>query len=170
MKRSSTITVPKGQVPEIYKSHIETINSDDVDVNLNENIEIEIPPKQLRSYNLKKIKSFKAIRHKYKLSNQSKLFQNDLQVLLNEYLPQNYQLDTELLIHILNIAEQFFIYGSKNEREEQKTASVKKLMLQYFRDDEELLDSMIGLVWHKVNKSNFLKRFYYRMKNKFFLN
>jgi hypothetical protein len=132
-------------------------------------VEHEIPPKQLRSYNLKKIKSFKAIRHKYKLSNQSKLFENDLQVLLNEYLPENYQLDTELLIHILNIAEHFFVYGDSKEREEQKTQSIKRLMLKYFRNDEELLNTMVSLVWHKVEKSNVVKRLFQRLKNKFFL-
>lgn len=164
MKRLTTTKLPEGEMPEAYKSQVNEIA--DVD---DCSVELEVPPKQLRSYNLKKIKSFKAIRHKYKLSNQSKLFLNDLQVLLNEYVPKNYQLDTELLVHILNISEQFFIYGSKTEREEQKAESVKKLMLKYFRNDEELLESMIDLVWHKVEKSNVFKRCYQRMKNKFFL-
>lgn len=165
MKRLTTTKLPEGELPEAYKSQVNE-NPDVVD---DCSLELEVPPKQLRSYNLKKIKSFKAIRHKYKLSNQSKLFLNDLQVLLNEYVPKNYQLDTELLVHILNISEQFFIYGSKTEREEQKAESVKKLMLKYFRNDEELLESMIDLVWHKVEKSNVFKRCYQRMKNKFFL-
>lgn len=165
MKRLTTTKLPEGELPEAYKSQVNE-NPDIVD---DCSVELEVPPKQLRSYNLKKIKSFKAIRHKYKLSNQSKLFLNDLQVLLNEYVPKNYQLDTELLVHILNISEQFFIYGSKTEREEQKAESVKKLMLKYFRNDEELLESMIDLVWHKVEKSNVFKRCYQRMKNKFFL-
>lgn len=167
MKRLTTTKLPEGEMPEAYKSQVN--ENVDVDVVDDCSVELEVPPKQLRSYNLKKIKSFKAIRHKYKLSNQSKLFLNDLQVLLNEYVPKNYQLDTELLVHILNISEQFFIYGSKTEREEQKAESVKKLMLKYFRNDEELLESMIELVWHKVEKSNVFKRCYQRFKNKFFL-
>lgn len=170
MKRLTT-KLPDGEIPDVYKPQV-NVDDSSVDVNVDDSsveVEVEIPPKQLRSYNLKRIKSFKAIRHKYKLSNQSKLFENDLQVLLNEYLPENYQLDTELLVHILNIAEQFFVYGNNEEREQQKTQSIKKLMLKYFRNDEELLNSMVSLVWHKVEKSNVVKRIFQRMKNKFFL-
>ena len=166
MKRLTSEKKPEQPTDDMDEVHNYQLSQPEEVVKVEEH---EIPPKQLRSYNLKRIKSFKAIRHKYKLSNQSKLFENDLQVLLNEYLPDNYQLDTELLVHILNIAEQFFVYGNRNEREEQKTQSVKKLMLRYFKNDEELLDSMIGLVWHKVEKSNVLKRVYQRLRNKFFL-
>ena len=129
----------------------------------------KVPPKQLKNYNLKNIKSFKQIRRRYKLKNQSMLFVNDLKVVLDEYKPEDHQLDNDLLVHILNIAEMFFIYGNKKEREEQKSESIKKLMTAYYRDDEELLNVMITTVWNKVKKSNMFKRTWQRFKNKFFL-
>ena len=131
----------------------------------------EVPPKTLKSlngYNLKKIKSFKIIRKKYKLNNQTAMFIQDLQVILNEYAPDKYQLDTDMLVHICNIAEQYFIYGNKEERNEQKLLAISTLMRPYFKDDTELLHKMMSVVYDRVNKSTLLKRLYRRMVN-FFL-
>ena len=133
----------------------------------NFNIE-QVPPKTMHSYNLKKIKSFKAIRRKYKLSNQEKVFIADLSILLNEYKPANHQFDQDILIHILNISEHFFIYGSKLEREEIKSKAVKTLLMPYFRNDEELYNIMVHSVWHKVVKTNIFKRTIKRMSKIFF--
>jgi len=129
----------------------------------------EVPQKALYNYNLKKIKSFKQIRRKYKMSNQSQIFINDLSLILQEYLPENFQFDNELLIHILNIAESYFIYGNKQERNEQKVTAVRILMKPYFREDVHLLDVMISCVWCKVSKTNMFKRVYKRLQNSFFL-
>jgi hypothetical protein len=131
----------------------------------------DVPPKTLKSlngYNLKKIKSFKIIRKKYKLNNQTAMFIQDLQIILNEYAPDKYQLDTDMLVHICNIGEQYFIYGSKKEREEQKILAITTLMRPYFKDDTELLHKMMSVVYDKVNKSTLLKRLYRRTVN-FFL-
>ena len=130
----------------------------------------EVPPKTLKSlngYNLKKIKSFKIIRKKYKLNNQTAMFIQDLQVVLNEYAPEKYQLDTDMLVHICNIAEQYFIYGDKSERDEQKLLAVSTLMRPYFQNDTELLHKMMTVVYDKVNKSSLLKRLYRKFINRF---
>lgn len=123
----------------------------------------DIPPSSVYNYNLKKMSSFKQIRRKYKMSNQKSMFIHDLKLVLGEYKPSNHDLDSELLTHILNIAEQFFIYGSKEEREGMKEDAVKTLMLNYFRDDELLLNKFIGQVWPKVKKSNMFKRSWSRL-------
>lgn len=130
----------------------------------------DVPPKTLKSlngYNLKKIKSFKIIRKKYKLNNQTAMFIQDLQVVLNEYDPSKFQLDTDMLVHICNIAEDYFIYGNKEQREEQKLLAVTTLMRPYFKNDNELLNKMISVVYDKVKKSTLLKRLYRRMINRF---
>jgi hypothetical protein len=146
-------------------------------VELPENIERQlqfhidsVPPKSLKSlngYNLKKIKSFKIIRKKYKQSNQMTMFIQDLQVILNEYDPSKFQLDTDMLIHICNIAEQYFIYGNKNEREEQKLLAISTLMKPYFKNDNELLEKMMYICYDKVEKSTILKRLYRKFINRF---
>ena len=131
----------------------------------------DVPPKSLKSlngYNLKKIKSFKLIRKKYKLNNQTAMFIQDLQIILNEYSPDKYQLDTDILVHICNIAEQYFIYGNKEQREEQKLLALSTLMRPYFKNDTELLHKMMSVVYDKVDKSTVLKRIYRRLLN-FFL-
>lgn len=129
-----------------------------------------VPPKSLKSlngYNLKKIKSFKIIRKKYKQSNQMTMFIQDLQVILNEYDPSKFQLDTDMLIHICNIAEQYFIYGNKDEREQQKVLAISTLMKPYFKNDNELLEKMMYICYDKVEKSTILKRLYRKFINRF---
>jgi hypothetical protein len=129
----------------------------------------EIPPKKLFNFDLKKLKSFKKIRQAYKKKNLEFVFVNDLSVILNEYTPvKDYEFCDELLVQIMNIAEEYFIQKNKTEREESKTSSIKKLMLPYYRDDEKLLDIHISHLYHKVKKSNIAKRMYQRTKNFFF--
>lgn len=130
----------------------------------------EVPPKTLKSlngYNLKKIKSFKIIRKKYKLNNQTAMFIKDLSIVLREYEPSKFQLDTDMLVHICNIAEDYFIYGARSEREEQKLLAVSTLMRPYFKDDTELLHKMMSVVYDRVNKSTLLKRLYRKLINRF---
>ena len=114
-KLQVTVPKPEGPVPEAYKEF--SIEHQVPKLSKSEHL---VPPKSVYSYNLKKIKSFKQIRRKYRMSNQEAVFVKDLGVILSEYLPQNHQLDKELLLHILNIAESFFIYGCKKERNELK--------------------------------------------------
>ena len=90
----------------------------------------DIPPKQLFNYNLKQLKSFKKIRQSYKLKNLKYTFLSDMKVVLNEYLPtdKDNQYNDELLIEVLNIAEEFFINKDKTEREVHK----KIVLLNYY--------------------------------------
>ena len=71
-------------------------------------------------------------------------------------------------MEILNIAECYFIYGDKNERETVKNESILEIMKPYFKNDEELLLKTITHVWHKVSKSNMFKRSLQRFKLFFF--
>ena len=126
------------------------------------------PPSKVLDYNLKKLKSFKAIRKKYKQSNQALMFTSAISELLKVYVPKNHQFDQDLLITVLNIAEEFFIFGNKEEREDIKRGAVKALMKPYFRDDDELLDIMIMNVWGRVKKTSLRRRLWKRLKNFFF--
>jgi len=129
----------------------------------------EIPPKTLFNFDLKKLKSFKKIRQAYKKKNMEFVFVNDLSVILNEYTPiKDYEFCDELLVQIMNIAEEYFIQKSVTEREESKSSSIKKLMLPYYRNDEKLLDIHISHLYHKVKKSTLIKRLYQRTKKFFF--
>ena len=129
----------------------------------------QIPPSNIYGHSLKGIKSYKKIRRGYKLSNQKQVFVSDLKLILKEFPVEKHQYDDELLIEILNIAEAYFVYGDKTDREEIKSSSVKELMLDYFKGDEELLCKTVTHIWHKVKKSTLPRRLWTRLKNFFFI-
>ena len=126
----------------------------------------DVPPKQLFNYNLKQLKSFKKIRQSYKLKNLKYTFLTDMKVVLNEYLPtdKDNQYNDELLIEVLNIAEEYFINKDKTEREVYKKDCVIELLLPYFNNDKQLLQKTMQLVDHKVKKVGLIKRLYLRAK------
>jgi hypothetical protein len=126
----------------------------------------DIPPKQLFNYNLKQLKSFKKIRQSYKLKNLKYTFLSDMKIVLNEYLPtdKDNQYNDELLIEVLNIAEEFFINKDRVERDTQKKECVIDLMLPYFNNDKQLLLKTIQLVDHKIKKVGLVRRLYLRGK------
>lgn len=128
----------------------------------------DVPPNAIYGHNLKSISSYNKLRKGYKLSNQKSIFLTDIKAILKEFPADKHQYDDELLVEILNIAEQYFIYGNKEDREKAKEECIKEILLPYFRDDVELLVKTIAHVWHKVKKTNIFKRCYSRFKN-FFL-
>ena len=128
----------------------------------------EIPANSLYGVNLKKIKSYKNIRRSYKIKNQKQVFLTDLKQVLREFPFTDHQYKDELLVEILNIAEVYFCYGSKEEREKVKFEAIQELMLPYFINDKELLLKTISHVWAKVSKSNSFKRTWQRFKLFFF--
>lgn len=170
MKR---ISKPTEEMPEVYKSmEKDEVSLSDVVIDRHEEKKdtSKIPSAKVHNYNLNKIKSFKQIRKRYKTGNYYNIFIHDLKIVLDEYQPiEDYQYNNELLVHVLNICEAYFIYGKKEEREKMKTQAIKELMKKFYHDDEELLDVMISTVWNKVKKSTIFKRVFARVKNYFFL-
>ena len=125
---------------------------------------VDVPPKQIFNYNLKQLKSFKKIRQSYKLKNLKYTFLSDMKIVLNEYLPTDSenQYNTELLLEVLNIAEEYFINKDRTEREVYKKDCVIELLLPYFNNDKQLLLKTIQLVDHKIKKVGLFKRLYLR--------
>ncbi len=128
----------------------------------------DVPPKRVFSHDLKKIKSYRKLRRNFKINNSKLVFVNDMKAILECFKLEEHKLDTELLIEVLNIAESFFIYGNKDERNDCKLEAVRELMLPYFFDNELILDKSIANVYHRVTKSNLVKRVYRRLLNFFF--
>ena len=89
-----------------------------------------------------------------------------MKIVLNEYSPldKENQYNDELLLEVLNIAEEFFINKNKEERETYKKECVIDLMLPYFINDKQLLMKTIQLVDHRVKKVGLMKRLYFRFK------
>ena len=107
------------------------------------------------------------MRRSCKLDNQQKIFITDLKQMLSHMDIVQNTLNTELLIEVINIANQFFIYGQNEDREKSKLEAIHELMMPYFVN-EKILDTNIYSIQHKVTKSNFFKRLYRRGKNFFF--
>ena len=127
----------------------------------------DIPPKRVFSHDLKKIKSYRKLRRNFKINNSKLVFVNDMKAILVCFKLEEHKLDCELLIEVLNIAESFFIYGNKEERNDCKLEAVRELMLPYFFDNELILDKSIANVYHRVKKSNLVKRVWSRLINFF---
>ena len=130
----------------------------------------DVPKPKVFAYDLKKMKSFKQLRKKYKQKNELEVFLCDMKIVMAYFDTKEFQLDRELLVHVSNIAECFFIYGTKTERDDNKTFAINELMLPYFRNDRDILDVMRVSVWSRVKKSNYMKRLAKRISNWFFLN
>ena len=127
-----------------------------------------VPCSKLHNVNLKKIKSFRMMRQNYKLENQKQTFISSVSQMLNHMNITENTLNIELLIEICNISHEFFIYGNSKDRERCKLESVQELMLPYFMDNIQILDTVLTSIQHKIRKSNCLKRFLRRAKNFFF--
>jgi hypothetical protein len=159
MKKLSQPTEPR----QIVTSNPHVLDLGDVS-EVTETVPSSNLPKRVLDYDLKKMKSFREIRKNYKAKSQKNVFVNDLSVLLDQYPHADHQLDTDLLVHVLNIAESFFVFGDKEEREKAKSEAVTHLMKKYFRDDADVLDIMMTSVFPRVKKSTMLRRMWRRMK------
>lgn len=143
-------------------NEIETKNVESVE---EEKENDDVPPKTVYNYSLKRLKSYKNIRKACKMKNMKKVFVDDLKSVLKEFKVKDNELNDELLVEIMNIAEQYFFYPkTKEEREQLKSEVVFELMLPYFRNDIKLLEKTIGHVAHKVKKSKLYQRLFSRFK------
>lgn len=112
-----------------------------------------------------RFKNYNALRTQHKINQQKDLFINHLELILKEYNPIDNQLDEKILIEVLNIANEYFYIGNKDDRDKAKFEAVKKLMLPYFMCNELVLEKSIVNVYHKVKKSNFIKRYLKRLSH-----
>ena len=127
----------------------------------------EVPPRSLYGHDLKKLKSFKKIRQGYKKQNMKNVFINDLSNILKEFSPDQpeNELNDELLIEIMQIAEEYYIYPSTEEdRTSLKNDSVVELMLPYFRGDPKLLEYTMKHAKQYVKKIGKLRRTFMKLK------
>jgi hypothetical protein len=124
---------------------------------------MDIPVKSIYAYDLKKLKSYRNIRKGVKLSNQLIIFENDVGCLLKCFDIDQFIMSSELLELIIQLCEDYFVYGSKKERDDVKKQAIDSLMLKYFKYDQALLDIMVTYAFTKVKKTTFIKRVYCRL-------
>ena len=161
MKRLNVAQPKPEDMPQEYKQMRE--------VNLDEHVEEVKPPsvphelpKSDLYKRLKKLSSFKQIKKDYKLEAQRDVFVSDLKELFKHLNIQEHKFDTDLLLELLNSVEEYYVYGSKQEREKQKETTVRELMLPFF-ENERILTSFVKTLQGKVKKSNMLRRLFKRV-------
>ena len=154
---SRRIPLPVDAPPKEYfeKKEDSTIENPQI---LYEKINDMIPPKSIYGHDLKRLKSYRNIRQGYKLKNQKQIFINDISNILKTFDEDSFKMNIELLAEILQIAEEYFIYGDREQRENSKMEAISELMKKYFKDDEDFLFSAIEYAYHRVSKSNIFKR------------
>lgn len=161
--------VPKEEIPEVYKEEpkeeSKEVKFKDVDVDVEP--ELSALPKSKVYSRLKKLSSFKQIKKDFKLQSQKDLFVSDIKALLSHLKKSEHLYDTELLVEVINACNEFFIYGTYEEREQSKAEAVLELMLPFF-EKKEVLTQFIKTVDGKVKKSNVFRRMIRKVYN-FFL-
>ena len=73
--------------------------------------------------------------------------------------PDKHQLDEKILLAVLQMSEDYFVYGSEQERNECKSDSISRMVQKYYRDDPEVLNLGIRSIWSQVKKSTKFSRF-----------
>lgn len=112
--------------------------------------------KNLNFPELKKSSKYIDARHNVKKMVLSKEFEALVNEDLQLYDANENEYDAELVLHICNIAEQYFIQY-KNMGAIKKQAVIQVLK-PYFKNEELLLASLVEYVFPQVTKSNMLRR------------
>jgi hypothetical protein len=124
-------------------------------------------PKSKVYSSIKKLSSFKQLKTNYKLQSEKDIFVSDVRALLHHLDVQEHQMDTELLVEVLNACEEYFVYGKSEDREQSKNEAVKELMTEFF-DSELVLNKFVSVLKSRVKKSTPLRRFVKKLYNFFF--
>jgi hypothetical protein len=162
------LTQPNEPIPVVYRDEVNKglpqINVPDVKLEEVKYV-VKIPSKTKSGYNLKAIPVLKSIIRNSKLVEQEKLFEEDVNESVLTFLtPGEHQLDKNVLLAVLQLAENYFCYGTDAERTEFKQKSVYKMVQPYYRDDAEILEMGIDAVISKVKLSTKWSRFVQRQK------
>ena len=166
LHRKTLNTISKTvQVLDDLGNAVESVDESQRDVGESETR--DIPQKRAFGIDLKQIPEYREMRQQYKTENEKAIFMRDIQSILDHLPPDAHQYSAEILLMILNVSEQFYVYGDSAKRSALKLETVKELMLPYFADDEKLLDSVLALVKHRVRRSTPLTRTLRRLRNFF---
>jgi hypothetical protein len=146
------ISIPSDPVPNVY--------IDNKPVEVKESVEfVEAPPSELYGINLKGMKVFNDNRRNWKMDSQMSVFKSKVHERVLKFYPvERSQMNKDLLICVLNLSENFFIYGNAKERKQMKEQCIEELLTPYFKNDTEVLNAMVCSVWSCIKKSNFCKR------------
>lgn len=115
-----------------------------------------IPPKKiLNNSNLKKLKSYRQLRQSIKGQNEESEFYEQITAVLNLFDVDEVKYDADLLILVMQIAENYFLGKKDGERRKKNVVLVTK---RFFDDNEELTSKIIEMSMDKIVQNKFVKR------------
>ena len=159
--------LPDEPLPEAYKE-LQSVKMEEKQTDFKMPEQAKELPKSDIYKRMKKLSSFKKIKRVYKLEHQKEQFLSDLKQLFQHLNVEEHQYDIELLLELLNAVEQYFIYGSKSERNMSKEEVIEQVMLPFFGNNTDVLKTFIQTISSKVKKSNAFRRVLRRIYNFFF--
>lgn len=136
--------------PQKVTKEIEEIKKDD---------SVTIPPKYIKNRSLKSNKNYRQLRKDAKNLN---LF-NDVVLQLqkevyndNIYPIKDYQFDSDIVVDVMQIVERVF---NEPKQGELKLKCVCEVLKPYFLGNIELINKFVDLNFHRVIKSNIVRRY-----------
>ena len=115
-----------------------------------------LPPKKiLNNSNLKKLKSYRNLRKNIKSQNEESEFISQLTDVLNLFDENEVHYDPDVLVLIMQIAENWFLGKKDGEKRKRNVIIVAK---RFFDENEELVNKMIEIVLPRVMQNKYIER------------
>lgn len=115
-----------------------------------------VPPKNILNHaNLKKLKSYRKIRQNIKSQNDESLFISQITEVLNLLSVEDSKHDYELLLLVMQIAENWFLKSKDGER---RKTNVILSCKRFFDGNEELISKSIELLMPQLEQNKFIGR------------
>lgn len=127
-----------------------------------------VPQAKYGSVNLKKYASFKNSRTHIKLQNQEALALEQLGNWISGIDVELNMMNLELFTDVSSFCQQFFIYGSKEERKASIDKVVETVLLPFCKYDKDMLDALLLSVKHRIVHSTKFSRRWSKIQNSFF--
>lgn len=115
-----------------------------------------IPDTLILGSDMKSLPSFRKKRQQMKAANMEVRFREEVAKLLAYYPVDAHKYDDELLLCVMQLAEDFFIYQSKCGPT--KLAAVIDVMLPYYDGQSALVANQVKLLYPKVGQTTFSRR------------
>ena len=115
-----------------------------------------LPPKKiLNNSNLKKLKSYRNLRKNIKSQNEESEFISQLTDVLNLFDENKVHYDPDVLVLIMQIAENWFLGKKDGEKRKRNVIIVAK---RFFDENEELVNKMIEIVLPTIKQNKYIER------------
>lgn len=144
---------------EEAKPFSQPVNEPEKDSKLDTPEKVLIPPKNIKNRSLKGNKNYRKLRKDAKYEH---LFNEVVKQLKSEvyndtnYPIDQYKYDHELVIDVMQLVERIF---NEPKLGKIKLKSVCEILKPYFADDVNLIKKFVELNFHKIAKSNFVRRY-----------